>query len=858
MPSLTENSAERVLISSIILTDPDGDIPSCTLVDSAGKRVKVVGTNLVVGPTVTDYESNDLPAAKEFNITLNCSDGHGMFIAKSFVIKVIDANEAPTEITLSATTVFENVPDVVVGKVTVSDPDNGHHHQCTVHDFTADVGSSTGTPSQFFIVDASLNLKTLHGLNFEAQHSLDIVINCSDVVANSLFKTQLFTILVKDVNEIPSDLCSEPIVIGMKTSIGAVIAVLHGEDPDNENAIHNDPSNHSVVVKNKQQLTYSLSPEQNSWPFGIKKNSLFKSGAISHSQNFTIGVLVKDDGIIVASFSSKGYQYAMSKSLSAVLNCTIVVSEHHQPLEILLEPSQVSVKVDNGAVVGVLTTVTQNSGETYTYKLIDEAQLPFSVVGNKLVVAKKDGLDFQVSSSEEALIPISIISKGNMSEPIRESFYVRVIYDHHHAVIMCLTPHTVNENQPSGTIVGQLIIDDSSSPSLSCAKQHCCPDSGRHFDYQCNVDNPENNEVIPQLQKDVSTLFGLDDGFRLRTKVPLLYSDFQNSNGSVTIHFSCYHIRHPLHFIGQPLQITVADCDNSGVCPVINECPVCQHGGSCQDVIEGYSCQCMPGYTGAHCETNIDECQVVDCKNGGTCQDGIASFTCNCADGFSGELCERKPSLCGNCVGETLCVTFIEAAVRCLETQYQIPVLVSETGISSTRSTVLEEEIGTTLDAKRNDGNKSTARKRRAHSNFFYVEILRINQLGTQKQSMLIVTALDARNKYSLLASEACAMLANTERQCVENCEMLKLVGLPCGRSGPNKNIGGSHGRDVDRPGYRGGGGYCCCGHRSPHCCPSRRHVLLQKEIQRGKAGPRKSSLPVRLGGRGFLEPSLR
>ncbi|KAJ7382693.1 hypothetical protein OS493_033485 [Desmophyllum pertusum] len=194
---------------------------------------------------------------------------------------MLNVNEAPSEIALSATSVRENEPDAVVGKVTVSDPDHGQHHQCTVHDFTGDVGSSTGTPSQLFTVDASLNLKTLHGLNFEAQHSLDIVINCSDVVANSLFKTQLFTILVKDVNEIPSDLCSEPILIGLKTSIGAVIAVLHGEDPDNENAIHNDPSNHSVVVKNKQQLTYSLSPEQNSWPFGIKNNSLFKSGAIS-------------------------------------------------------------------------------------------------------------------------------------------------------------------------------------------------------------------------------------------------------------------------------------------------------------------------------------------------------------------------------------------------------------------------------------------------------------------------------------------------------------------------------------------------------------------------------------------------
>ena len=56
------------------------------------------------------------------------------------------------------------------------------------------------------------------------------------------------------------------------------------------------------------------------------------------------------------------------------------------------------------------------------------------------------------------------------------------------------------------------------------------------------------------------------------------------------------------------------DCDSNGVCPDHNKCPVCQHGGSCQDVIDGYSCQCMLGYTGVHCETNIDECQGVDCK----------------------------------------------------------------------------------------------------------------------------------------------------------------------------------------------------------------------------------------------------
>ena len=90
-----------------------------------------------------------------------------------------------------------------------------------------------------------------------------------------------------------------------------------------------------------------------------------------------------------------------------------------------------SVTADDGAVIGILSTASQNSGETFLYELVDEAQLPFRVTGNKLLVAKKDGLDFQVSSSEEALIPVSIISKDSVSGIVRESFYVRVVGEYH-------------------------------------------------------------------------------------------------------------------------------------------------------------------------------------------------------------------------------------------------------------------------------------------------------------------------------------------------------------------------------------------------------------------------------------------
>ena len=38
----------------------------------------------------------------------------------------------------------------------------------------------------------------------------------------------------------------------------------------------------------------------------------------------------------------------------------------------------------------------------------------------------------------------------------------------------------------------------------------------------------------------------------------------------------------------------------------INECIdiTCQNGGTCEDRINAYSCQCADGYMGTHCETS--------------------------------------------------------------------------------------------------------------------------------------------------------------------------------------------------------------------------------------------------------------
>lgn len=93
----------------------------------------------------------------------------------------------------------------------------------------------------------------------------------------------------------------------------------------------------------------------------------------------------------------------------------------------------------------------------------------------------------------------------------------------------------------------------------------------------------------------------------------------------------------------------------------------CKNGGSCTDLVGGYSCSCPAGYSGITCEigdsaspsamptplssdfpstapssqpSEYDDCDPDPCENGGICSDGFGSYLCTCPSGFEGDRCE--------------------------------------------------------------------------------------------------------------------------------------------------------------------------------------------------------------------------
>ncbi|NVP58749.1 cadherin repeat domain-containing protein, partial [Mycoplana rhizolycopersici] len=100
-----ENVAVGTTVGTLSAKDPEGKALTYTLTDNAGGLFKLSGNRLVTAKAI-DYE-----AVKSGKVTVEVSDGVNK-VAKSFTIAIQDVDDvdkAPTSLSLSKSTVKENV-----------------------------------------------------------------------------------------------------------------------------------------------------------------------------------------------------------------------------------------------------------------------------------------------------------------------------------------------------------------------------------------------------------------------------------------------------------------------------------------------------------------------------------------------------------------------------------------------------------------------------------------------------------------------------------------------------------------------------------------------------------------------------
>ncbi|KAG1651953.1 Protein crumbs [Nymphon striatum] len=94
----------------------------------------------------------------------------------------------------------------------------------------------------------------------------------------------------------------------------------------------------------------------------------------------------------------------------------------------------------------------------------------------------------------------------------------------------------------------------------------------------------------------------------------------------------------------------------------------CENGGECNKNEEGVDvCDCLQGFSGTSCETDIDDCDPNPCANLAQCVDSVNNYTCNCTNGFTGINCEIPADKCAPnpCENNGICSTTQDLSFSC-------------------------------------------------------------------------------------------------------------------------------------------------------------------------------------------------
>lgn len=114
----------------------------------------------------------------------------------------------------------------------------------------------------------------------------------------------------------------------------------------------------------------------------------------------------------------------------------------------------------------------------------------------------------------------------------------------------------------------------------------------------------------------------------------------------------------PVGFFSPRGSTTSANCtEQRRPCSLLP--PICGEHGHCEESGQTtYSCHCLDGWYGAHCEFSSADCRSAPCMNFGTCIVENFRVVCKCLSMFSGEFCENYVDPCSlkNCSNNGVCL----------------------------------------------------------------------------------------------------------------------------------------------------------------------------------------------------------
>ena len=470
--TILENQPIGTVIGLFSNNDPDfNDSHLYTLEPGAGGQDNLLFD--IVGNELRSFQGYDFETKSTYNIRVRVTDRVGGFIEAPFVINVLDTNENPNSLVLSANTIAENaLVGTVIGNLTGTDPDAG---ATLTYSLVSGIGS---TDNSSFVLSGT-TLSSNASFDFESKKTYSIRARVEDQFGASLERA--FQILVTNVNEAPTLVAVTPSSINERLPVNSLVGDLSTADPD-----AGDTFTYSLVN--------GLGSQDNGF-FTVVGNKLRSTAVFDFDVRSSYSVRVR-------SVDAGGLPVETPLTIQ-------VLNVNDSPTDISLSNSTVAENQPIGTptFVGVFGTTDADDVDSYTYTLVSGVgssdNNKWQIVGNQLFT--NAALDFELQPSHS--IRVRSTDAGGLF--FEKAFVLTITNVNETPTAIVLSRTTIAENSPVGTTVGSLSTLD--------------PDAGDTFTYTLvsgsgSSDNNKFTLVGTQLRTVASIDFETQPSYSVRIR----------------------------------------------------------------------------------------------------------------------------------------------------------------------------------------------------------------------------------------------------------------------------------------------------------------------------------------------------
>ena len=337
----------------------------------------------------------DFETKSSYSIKVKSTDLSELSFEKNFIITIMDINEsidnnAPTDITLSSSNVFENqTVGTPVGFLSTTDIDMDDSHIYNL------VSGDGDTDNDQFLVDEGL-IRTKEIFDYEAKKSFSIRVETTDNHGGTFSKS--FTIIILDVNDgistnnPPTNIITlSKLEIAENNAMDDLITSLIAIDPDS-----GDSHTFSLIG--------GLGSTGNS-SFYIMGNSLRANEVFDFERqsSFTIRTKAQDDH---------------DSSFIKVLTIEIL-DANDAPTDILTDSkAEINENNNEGIAIAILSAADQDHNDSHTFTLLQDID-SFYIDGN--VLRANTRFDYEKKSRYSVLVQVEDQDKAKFAKHIEVS-----------------------------------------------------------------------------------------------------------------------------------------------------------------------------------------------------------------------------------------------------------------------------------------------------------------------------------------------------------------------------------------------------------------------------------------------------